>query len=214
MNKTFDKAYDVFSKDQSKWMILGGIACYALFVFIGFIAGIIGMPSETLYYIFLFLFKAAILAGIGYGYYLKKEPVLIFSLVAFLIVLFYDNTVGNAQGIRFLQNADASWIVYWIFGFVFGLAIGVFTISALLLYFFRKKKAALVFKISFFAVLFFGIATWVCGIIAAACGNGWSLGVLPLFEACSLIMVPGLFEEIRPGETEITREEVEEEKAE
>ena len=200
MKQLVDKVYNLFSQQLSKWFILAGIACFGLMVFISFLAGMIGMPEEALYYIVVFAFGGLICAGLFVGHYMNKEPILAIAFLAYIFMLLYQTILSDTWGASFLGNAGAPYVLNWVFSLIYAFALAAFIVLAFLVYLFKLRKLKLAVEISYLATLFCGFLAWIFGIVYAANGAGWTNGVLPLLQVCSLLMIPGLLEELLPGE--------------
>lgn len=207
MKDLLDKAYNLFSEKLSRWMILAGIICFGLEIFISFLDDIISYPQETLNYLIVLIFFGLILAGIVFGHYKNREPLLVIAFIGFLFTRLYQGIVSDSWGVSALGQAGAPFVLHWLFNLFFDLAFVTFLVFAFLVYLFRFRKLKLALEISFFATLFFGFLAWIFDIVYAANGFGWSFGVLPLFHLCSLLMIPGLLEELLPGELDGPSEE-------
>ena len=210
MKQLLDKVYGLFSQFLSKWFILIGIACLAVYSLITLIGGLTQNGGEAFYYILAFLFNIAIVAGIAIGHYKGKEPILIITFLAYLVLLFSRRVVGCAAGISVFEYANTGYILHWVFAFIFGLALGTFLVSALLIYLFKLKGAKIVLQISFLLAIAFGFLAEIFGIVSAASDNDWTTAITPLLEVGALLMVPAILEEVLPAELEEKREEPEE----
>ncbi|MBO4286462.1 MAG: hypothetical protein J5880_03925 [Bacilli bacterium] len=204
--KQLGKVYNLFSERLSKWFIFAGIVCLALDVLIGFIGDIAGWPEEALYYILVFICEGAIVAGLAIGHYRNKEPILVVAFLTFLILTFFRVALNSPLGMSVLGNAEAPYVLNWVFSLIYGLALGCFLITVLLVYLFKLKKANIVLEISYLASLALGLLAWIFGIVAAASGYAWTNAVLPLLQVGSLLMIPGLLEELFPGELDGAKE--------
>jgi len=211
MRNLLNRAYDIFSQELSKWFILAGLAALGLSVFIGFLGSMIDLPQEALYFVIAFLFNVAIILGLVIGHYQNKEPLLAVAFIVFLALLVSGDVVGNTSGASILGNAGATYVLNWVFKLLYALALGTFAVCIAIVYLFKVKKVTIVLKGSYLVTLFFAYLSWIFGIVYAATGGGWTNGVIPLFEATSLLMIPGILEELLPGELEEERKETEEE---
>ena len=207
MKNLLNKTYDLFSSRLNKWFIFAGVCALCLSIFIKFLGSVIELPQESFYYILVLVFDGLIAAGILVGHYKSKEPVLLVSLIVFLAFLFSSSVVNSAFGMSFIGNAPTPSILDWVFTFIYGISLGVFLVCLLLTYLFKVKKVQLVVKASFFLTLAFGILYWVFNLVSLADGANWTSAILPLLEVVSLLMVPGLLEELLPGELDELRAE-------
>lgn len=210
MKKLLDTAYELFSKQLSKIFILSGICAFGLASFISFMGSIILYPEETLSYTITLFVNAAIIAGLIYGHYKGRDPILLVSLLAYLILFFNSRFVGAMWGLSTLGESPVTYVLMWIFFFIFGIALACFAISLLIVYLFKIKEAKYFLECSYLVTLFFGYIAWIFGIVFAASGGDWVNGVVPLLEVTALLMVPGLFESIFPGEVDTVVKETEE----
>ena len=207
MKDLLDKTYDLFSQRLSKWFIFAGIVCFGLEIFISFLDDMIAMPEEALNAFIVLAFFGLILAGIVFGHYKDKEPLLVVAFIGFLFTRLYSGIVSDSWGASFLGQAGAPYVLHWLFNLFFDLAFAAFLVFAFFVYLLKFRRMKLALEISFVATLFFGFLAWIFDIVYAANGFGWSFGVLPLFHLGSLLMIPGLLEELLPGELETPREE-------
>ena len=207
MKQLLDKIYGIFSQLLSKWFILIGIACLAVYSFINLIGGLTQNSGEAFYYIMAFLFNITIVAGIAVGHYKNKEPILIIAFLAYLIILFSRRVVGSAAGTSVFEVANTAYILHWVFALIFGLALGCFLVCALLIYLFKLKGAKVILQASFLLAIIFGFIAEIFGIVSAANQNDWTTAITPLLEVGALLMIPAILEEVLPAELEETREE-------
>ena len=200
MKQLVDKVYNLFSQQLAKWFILAGIACFGLMVFISFLASMIALPEEAFNYILVFAFGGLVCAGLVFGHYRSREPVLVVAFLAYIFMLLYQTILSDTWGASFLGNASVLYVLHWVFELIYSLAVAAFIALAFLVYLFKFRKLKLALEISYLASLFFGFLAWIFNIVYAANGGGWSVAVVPLFQVGSLLMVPGLLEELLPGE--------------
>ena len=200
MKQLLDKVYSLFSQQLAKWFILAGISCFGLMVFISFLSSMIDFPQEALNYIVVFAFGGLICAGLFVGHYMNKEPILVVAFLAYIFMLLYQTILSDTWGASFLGNAGAPYVLHWVFELLYSLAIASFVVIAFLVYLFKFKKMKLALEISYLASLGLGFLAWIFNIVYAANGGGWTVAVVPLFQVGSLLMVPGLLEELLPGE--------------
>ena len=206
MKQLVDKVYNLFSQQLAKWFILAGMVCFGLMVFISFLSNMIDFPQEAFYYIVVFAFGALICAGLFTGHYLNKEPVLVVAFLAYIFMLLYQTILSDTWGASFLANAGVPYILHWVFELIYSLAVAAFVALAFLVYLFKFRKLKFALEISYLAALGFGFLAWIFNIVYAANGGGWTIAVVPLFQVCSLLMVPGLLEELLPGELDAREE--------
>lgn len=211
MKNLLDKTYDLFASRLNKWFILAGIASLGLNALFTFIGGVSSLGSEAFYYIVLLAFQALIIVGLIVGHYRNKEPLLFFAFIAFLVLLAQGSVVGATFGASALGQADTTYVLRWVFSLIYAIVLGCFLVCILLVYLFKVKLVVLVLKASFFLSLIFGVVAWIFGIVYAANGYGWTNAIIPLLEVGSLLMIPGLLEELLPGELDGGREEKESE---
>ena len=218
MKNICDKFYYFISQQLARIFVFVGLGCYAAYIFVGFLGGMINTPEEALYYFVSLAFSGLVLAGLLFGYLKGNERLLVVALVAFLVIRAQSDFVSSLWGLSFVGNATTTYILHWVFEFLFALAVGTFITFVVLNYFFKLFKLNLALEISFFAVLAFGVLSWIFGIVYAAEGYGWTNGVLPLFLVGAYLFVPGVLEELFPGELEglppVQKEAEPEEKAE
>lgn len=203
MKNFVNKIYSVFSLKLARWFILIGFICLAAYEFFSFLSGLTieGLQGAAAYYTVNLIIGAAVVVGLFLGYYKGKEPVLIVSFITYLVLrvsgaMFFDRMIILYDG------APATLFLYWIFCLFFALAIIAFTVFAILVFLFKLQKVKLGVQISYLCVLFFGFLAWIFSIVFAANGGGWGYALFPLFLCGSFLFVPGILEEIFPGELE------------
>ena len=207
MNEPLDTAYGIFSQKLSKLFILIGLCAFALEIFIAFLADTIGYSQEIFNYLVTFVFLGLIAVGLFYGHYKSKEPIWAISFIGFLFLRVYQGIVSDSFGVSFLANAGAPRILLWVFTLIYDVAFVAFLVFVALVYLFKIKKLKMALQISYLATLGFAFLAWVFGIVFAATGGAWENAVLPLFEATSLLFLPGMLEDHLPGELETPSEE-------
>ena len=209
MKRLLDRGYELFSKQLHAIFILSGICAFGLYAFISFMGSIILYPEEALSYTITLFVNAAIISGLIYGHYKGKDPVLLVSLLAYFVLFFNSRFTGAMWGLSYISKAPVTYVLMWIFFLLFALALGCLTVSLLLVYLFKIRKAKYFLEASYLVTLGFGYLAWIFGIVFAASGGNWLDGVLPLLEVTSLLMLPGLLESILPGELDTVNKEIE-----
>lgn len=212
MKELIDRGYRIFSQKLNKWFIYFGICSFALFALLAFVSGVStpGQGQEVLYYLVYLVFEGLTIAGIIIGHYRSREPLLLVSIIVFLVFLTQKLVLGPTFGVSILEYASTAYVLQWIFGLINAISVGFLLVFLVLAYLFKIKKVSFALKLSFFISLFTGLLSWVFGIVYAANDGGWFEALDSLLITGSLLMLPGLFEELLPGELDMKREEKEE----
>ena len=202
MKNICDKFYYLISQQAARLFVFIGLGCYAALALFGFIAGMINAPGEFLYLILSLLLNGAILAGLTIGYLKSNDKFMLISIIVVLAFMLANDGVTNFAGLSNLGNMPGSYILNWVFSLLLGISVIAFIVFVILNYFFKKYQLNFLLELTYFLVLIFAVLCEISGIVLAADGRGWENALLPILTAGSYLFIPGILEELFPGELE------------